>query len=104
MEDIDKYMTEEQLNAWLDRLAAGDVLPKRTSKQQVHAVFQMLGGEVGMALWAQKNPEEFYKIWAKTISTQVEITSTKTKEQMTDEELMGIINERSRLNGPAVRH
>lgn len=43
------------------------------SLRAVHDTFDLIGGVPRLALWADKNPSDFYtKIWAKTIPTNVQ--------------------------------
>lgn len=37
------------------------------ARENVLAVFNRLGGTSGMADWARKNPNEFYRIYAKLV-------------------------------------
>jgi hypothetical protein len=42
-----------------------------TAKENIAAVFTRLGGTSAMAEWAKDNKDEFYKIYARLIPTEV---------------------------------
>ena len=44
-----------------------------TVKQNVINVFERLGGEDHMTMWAAENPNQFYNIYAKLMPTQSEL-------------------------------
>ena len=44
-----------------------------TVKQNVINVFERLGGEDHMVMWATENPNQFYNIYAKMMPTQSEL-------------------------------
>lgn len=39
----------------------------QAAKENIQAVFVRLGGTAAMAKWAEKNPTEFYKIYARLL-------------------------------------
>lgn len=45
-----------------------------TCKENILAVFNRLDGTAGMAKWAKANPSEFYKIYARLLPTQTEVS------------------------------
>lgn len=61
-------------------LPSGALIPHisaRRRTQVVDTVFEMLGGEQGLAAWAEKNKTDFYtKIWAKGMAKPISIETT----------------------------
>jgi hypothetical protein len=47
-----------------------------TCKENIAAVFTRLGGTAAMAKWAEKNPSEFYKIYARLLPVELEGASS----------------------------
>lgn len=44
------------------------------AKENIQAVFLRLGGTSRMAEWAEENPTDFYKIYARLIPTDVKLS------------------------------
>ena len=44
-----------------------------TAKENIINVFSKLGGTRGMAKWAQNNPSDFYKLYARLIPQQIDM-------------------------------
>ena len=49
-----------------------------TVKENVIAVFDKLGGNEGMATWAEDNRTEFFKIYAKLLPTDLNVAGDVT--------------------------
>lgn len=49
-----------------------------TVKDNVIAVFNKLGGSEGMAVWAEGNKTEFFKIYAKLLPTDLNLAGDVT--------------------------
>lgn len=71
----------------------------RGVKEDVLEVFEKLGGVDAMAKWAENNKRDFYTIWARLLPKSVEgdfrHTHDKSADEMTDAELMEVINGKS---------
>jgi hypothetical protein len=47
------------------------ILRSRNARDQIRHAFDLIGGIPRLAHWAHLNPGDFYKIWARTVPTQV---------------------------------
>ena len=59
------------------REPAGRLTPVRnqlsgTAKESIVAVFTRLGGTAAMATWAEANPTEFYRMYARLLPTDLQ--------------------------------
>lgn len=49
----------------------------REVKDVIQRCFDSIGGEVAFARWARRNPDEFYKIYAKLLPIKLQATESK---------------------------
>ena len=63
------------VEATLHEIAHATVVPKelrsRNAKDQIRHAFELIGGIPRLAQWAHQNPGDFYRIWSKTIPSQI---------------------------------
>jgi len=58
---------------------------RERTRRSVNFVYEALGGDLGYAVWAQKNPDDFYnKHYAKTLERQVVIDDKRGIEDYID--------------------
>ena len=79
----------------LDYAQSGELMPtydaadakslKRAAIENLHEVFERMGGVVGMHNWAKDNPTEFYKLWSKVLPKEV-----ISQHKITDGEGQGV--------------
>lgn len=73
----------------LPAVSAGDgavmISAGKYARNIVLGVFEQIGGQDAMAVWAQQNPTDFYtKMFAKTITREVEEKRVDTVEDLLD--------------------
>ena len=63
-----------------------NLVPSRErTRRAVNFVYEAMGGDLGYAVWAHKNPDDFYnKHYAKTLERQVEINDKRGIEEYID--------------------
>ena len=65
------HAVEEVLNELANAPRVPAILRSRNAKDQIRHAFDLIGGIPRLAHWAHANPGDFYKIWARTIPSQV---------------------------------
>ena len=67
-------------------------VPNKTTtavKAALEEAFEKMGGVAALSRWAKKNPDEFYKLWAKLLPKDLHISGKMALEQLVMGEASG---------------
>lgn len=52
------------------------------AKESLEDAFALMGGTAGLVEWGEKNPTEFYRLWARLIPKDVSVSASSSLEEL----------------------
>jgi hypothetical protein len=65
------HAVEEVLTALSNAPRLPALLRSRNAREQLKHAFDLIGGIPRLAMWGHQNPGDFYKLWVRTVPTQI---------------------------------